>query len=227
VAPAALTATVEALAGAGLTRIAGDRLVAPAIVDTLSRALVDAVAAFHRAQPLSEGIPREEAREKIFAGADAAVFELALASLAETRTVVGRDRLALGTHRVALSDADADSRAAIERAYKDGGLTPPDAAGVAKASGLAPAVVEKLTTLLLRQKALQRIDTLIFHADVLTALKKEIAGLKASSPGGRATVDVATFKERYGMSRKFAIPLLEFLDRERITRRVGDARIVL
>jgi selenocysteine-specific elongation factor len=40
-------------------------------------------------------------------------------------------------------------------------------------------------------------------------------------------VDVGAFKERYGISRKFAIPLLEFLDRERITKRVGDARIVL
>jgi selenocysteine-specific elongation factor len=54
-----------------------------------------------------------------------------------------------------------------------------------------------------------------------------VAGLKASAPGGRATVDVAAFKERYGVSRKFAIPLLEYLDRERVTRRTGDIRLVL
>ena len=42
-----------------------------------------------------------------------------------------------------------------------------------------------------------------------------------------AKVDVAGFKERYGISRKYAIPLLEWLDRERVTRRVGDARVVL
>jgi selenocysteine-specific elongation factor len=41
------------------------------------------------------------------------------------------------------------------------------------------------------------------------------------------TLDVAAFKDRYGMTRKFAIPLLEYLDRERVTRRVGDSRIVL
>jgi selenocysteine-specific elongation factor len=40
-------------------------------------------------------------------------------------------------------------------------------------------------------------------------------------------VDVAGFKTRYGISRKFAIPLLEWLDRERVTRRVGEARIVI
>ena len=42
-----------------------------------------------------------------------------------------------------------------------------------------------------------------------------------------ARIDVATFKERFGVTRKFAIPLLEYLDRERVTRRVGDARVVL
>ena len=47
-------------------------------------------------------------------------------------------------------------------------------------------------------------------------------GLKAN-----ARVDVPAFKERYGITRKYAIPLLEYLDRERITRRVGDARVVL
>ena len=45
--------------------------------------------------------------------------------------------------------------------------------------------------------------------------------------GGSATIDVAAFKDRYGVSRKFAIPLLEHLDRERLTRRVGEKRIVL
>ena len=53
-----------------------------------------------------------------------------------------------------------------------------------------------------------------------------MGGLKA---GGTEMVriDVTMFKERYGVTRKYAIPLLEYLDRERITRRVGNARIVL
>jgi selenocysteine-specific elongation factor len=72
-----------------------------------------------------------------------------------------------------------------------------------------------------------RLDTLVFHADTLARLKGEITGLKAHAPDGRATVDVAAFKDRYGVSRKFAIPLLEYLDRERVTRRTGDVRLVL
>jgi len=54
-----------------------------------------------------------------------------------------------------------------------------------------------------------------------------VRALKASAPDGRATVDVAAFKDRYGVTRKFAIPLLEYLDRERVTKRTGDIRLVL
>lgn len=67
----------------------------------------------------------------------------------------------------------------------------------------------------------------MFHHDALALLKDETRALKAAAANGRATVDVASFKTRYGVSRKFAIPLLEYLDRERVTRRAGDERIVL
>jgi selenocysteine-specific elongation factor len=66
----------------------------------------------------------------------------------------------------------------------------------------------------------------VFHADALQQLKADVANLKAAA-GGQATVDVAAFKDRYGVTRKFAIPLLEYLDRERVTRRTGDVRLVL
>ena len=88
-------------------------------------------------------------------------------------------------------------------------------------------IVEKVTTLLLREKLLVKLDTLVFHVDALQKLKEDVAALKGSAPGGRATVDVAAFKDRFGVSRKFAIPLLEYLDRERVTRRTGDVRLVL
>jgi selenocysteine-specific elongation factor len=80
--------------------------------------------------------------------------------------------------------------------------------------------------LLLRQKVLVRVDVLVFHDEALRRLKDEVAGLK-SSAGGAARIDVATFKERFAVTRKFAIPLLEYLDRERVTRRMGDTRVVL
>ena len=80
--------------------------------------------------------------------------------------------------------------------------------------------------LLQRQKVLVRVDVLLFHEEALKQLKAEVTALRVSAgPGAR--IDVATFKERFGVTRKFAIPLLEYLDRERLTKRVGAARVML
>jgi len=138
-----------------------------------------------------------------------------------------RERVALASHRLELSPEEDRARAAIERAYRDAGLTPSDAAAIAAAAGIAPAVADRVMKLLLRQKVLVRVDVLVFHDEALRRLKDEVVGLKASSAGGAARIDVATFKERFGVTRKFAIPLLEYLDRERVTRRMGDTRVVL
>lgn len=220
-----LAATVDALVADGHSLVAGERLVTPALVARLSSALGDLVEAFHRAQPLADGIPREEARERLFARADLSVFELVLTRLAAEGRMIVRDRLARPGHRLTLSETEQQACDAIDAAYRLGGLKPPDATALSTA-GIEPALVERMTTLLVRQKRLVRLDTLVFHSDALAGLKKDIQALKA--PGQpKATVDVATFKDRYGVTRKFAIPLLEWLDRERVTRRVGAERVLL
>jgi selenocysteine-specific elongation factor len=106
-------------------------------------------------------------------------------------------------------------------------LKPPDAATLETTIKAQKPVIEKVVALLMREKVLVRLDTIVFYAEALQALKAEVSALKGSAPDGRATVDVATFKDRYGISRKYAIPLLEYLDRERVTRRTGDVRLVL
>jgi selenocysteine-specific elongation factor len=73
---------------------------------------------------------------------------------------------------------------------------------------------------------LVKVDTLVFHDETLRRLKQEVGAMKTLA-GANATIDVRTFKERFGVTRKFAIPLLEYLDRERVTRRVGEARLIL
>jgi selenocysteine-specific elongation factor len=225
--PGRLATVVQQLQQTGEVQLATDRLVSSQIVKERSDRLLALVGEFHKAQPLADGLPREEARERLFARAHPRVFELVLDQLAGGKRLVVTDRLALSGHRLELTDEEARARDAIEAAYRAGGLKPPDAATIAAEKRLTPALVEKMTALLLRQKVLMRIDTLIFHVDALQQLKTEIAALKPAAPGGRATVDVAMFKDRYGVTRKFAIPLLEWLDRERVTRRVGDTRVVL
>jgi selenocysteine-specific elongation factor len=225
-APLQIGVLLEALATRGVVA-AGDRLIAAARLVQASSALVALIAAAHKANPMSDGLPREEAREKLFAGVAPAVFERVLDDLKARKAVVGAERLALPTHKAAVAGGDDRIRSAIVEAYRASGLKPPDAAAVQASAGAPSAVVEKLITLLLREKVLVRLDTVIFHSEALQKLKGEVAGLKLAAPDGRATVDVAAFKDRYGISRKFAIPLLEYLDRERVTRRTGDSRLVL
>jgi len=87
-------------------------------------------------------------------------------------------------------------------------------------------VAVSLIKLLQRQKVLVKVDALLFHDEALSRLKADVSALK-SAAGAGAKIDVATFKERFGVTRKFAIPLLEYLDRERVTRRMGETRVVL
>jgi selenocysteine-specific elongation factor len=221
-----LSAAVETLEQTGAVVACGERLVAPPVLESLCARVTALLAEYHRAQPLGDGMPREEVRERVLAGADTAVFEWVLARLVGAGTLVARDRLALTSHRLEFSPEESRTLEAVARAYLEAGLAPPDLPAVSAATGSSPQLVEKMSALLLRRKELVKVDTLIFHQAVLARLKEEMAGLKAAG-GGEATVDVATFKERYGITRKFAIPLLEYLDRERVTRRRGDTRVLL
>ena len=226
IAPSQTAAVIKTLSDRGVV-LANDRLIVKTHLAKAADAVVAQVTAFHKAEPASEGLPREEAREKIFRRVDPAVFTRVLEDLKVRKAIVGSDRLALATHRVTVAGADDRVRQAIINAYRAGGLTPPDAAAIETSAGVAKSVIEKLLIVLLREKVLVKLDTVVFHADALQQLKADVAGLKAAAPGGRATVDVAAFKDRYGVTRKFAIPLLEYLDRERVTRRTGDVRLVL
>jgi selenocysteine-specific elongation factor len=216
---------VERLTRAGGVTLVGDLLVSSAVLADLRERLMAALKSHHAGNPLSNGIPREEARERLFRKAAPAVFDAVVDSLVSAGRLVARDRLALRGHSVSLTPEEAAARDALERVYRDAGLAPPESGSAAAAAGASTAVAERIVALMLRDKTLVKIDTLVFHRTALDDLKADVRALK--NAGGTARVDVASFKERYGVTRKYAIPLLEYLDRERVTRRVGDARIVL
>ena len=78
--------------------------------------------------------------------------------------------------------------------------------------------------MLVTERVLDRVgDGLLVHSEHLEALKQEVR--RRFPPGSK--LDVAAFKELTGLSRKYVIPLLEYLDRERLTRRSGNDRVVL
>jgi selenocysteine-specific elongation factor len=117
---------------------------------------------------------------------------------------------------------DARVMAAVERTLKAAGVQPPDIPTLAADALTTAASVQKALLGLVKAGRVQRLDVLWFHVETLAALKADV---KALGPG--TVIDVASAKARFGVSRKFAIPLLEYLDRERITRRSGDRRVVI
>ncbi len=112
----------------------------------------------------------------------------------------------------------------IENAFAAAGLKVPALAEVIASLKVDKARAHKIVTLLLRDKILIKVsDELVFHRASLDQLRRQIAAYKLKS----AKIDVAKFKELTGVTRKYAIPLLEYLDRERVTKRIGDAREIL
>jgi len=214
----------QTLAAAGKVLVVGAELFDASLVRSLEQRLIDAVTEHHRSNPLADGLPREEARARIFAFSSPALFDRLVQRLIDGGKLAGRDRLALPGRGVSMTPEETRAQDALLRVYRDAGLAPPDLSTAAQGSGVPLAIADRVSKLLVRQKTLVRVDTLLFHSDALDRLKQDVSGLKAQ-PGAR--VDVAGFKERYGISRKYAIPLLEWLDRERVTMRVGDTRVIL
>jgi selenocysteine-specific elongation factor len=203
----------------------GGVLVSASRLAAVEEAMLGAIAQYHADHPLEPGIPREELRERLFGEAPIVVFEEALRVLVDRRRIVARERVALTAHSVELTDEEARARAAIVQILDEAELTPPDIATLAARAGLQAEVVDRIAKLLVREKVLVRAGDLLFHEAAIRRLKTEVRSLKQT--GEAATFDVAAFKDRYHVTRKYAIPLLELLDRERITRRVGETRHIL
>jgi selenocysteine-specific elongation factor len=132
------------------------------------------------------------------------------------------DAVALATHKAQFSSQDTRILARIEASFREAGFQPPSPEAVLAIAATDLKQARALLETLIKSKALVRIsDDLIFHADAIAHIRKSLAGHK-----GRR-FSVPEFKEWTKISRKYAIPLLEYLDRERVTRREGDVRVVL
>jgi selenocysteine-specific elongation factor len=187
--------------------------------------IVECVARFHQEHPLVAGISKQELREQLSLRMPQEIFELALESVAtEKKLEVSGETVRVAGRGIVMKDEEAESKAVIEQAFRTAGLKVPALTEVLAGLKIDRARAQRLVTLLLREKALIKLgDDLVFHREALAGLRNSVQDYKNTSP----KIDVAKFKELTGVSRKYAIPLLEHLDRERVTRRVGDERIIL
>ena len=198
-------------------------LVAPAAYAKAKADVLHALKKFHDANPLVAGMSKEELRDRINLGPE--VFYSVLGNLAEEKKLeVAGELVHLRGRGVVMKDEEAESKKIIEQAFASAGLKVPSLKEVLAGLKVDKIRAQKIVTLLLRDKVLIKIsEELVFHQSALLDLRHKIAALKTTVP----KIDVARFKDMTGVSRKYAIPLLEYLDRERVTRRVGDERLIL
>ena len=210
------------LQGGDIVR-SGDVLLAAEAVNRLKAVAVGTLGNFHDANPLVAGMNQEALREAL--RIEHAVFGLIVDVLVKGKKLSIAGELAhLPGRGVVMKDEEAESKKIIEQAFANAGLKVPALRDVLAGLKIEKARAHKLVTLMLRDKVLIKIsEELVFHKSVLDELRKMLAVEKTKSP----KIDVGRFKDMTGVTRKYAIPLLEYLDRERVTRREGDVRIIL
>ncbi|MBM3787626.1 MAG: hypothetical protein FJW30_24990, partial [Acidobacteria bacterium] len=196
----------------------GGWCVGQAWIDSALARMESTLAAFHKDSPLLPGMPREDLRTR--SKIPAALFEALLQR--NQKLAAQGDTVRLTSHKVQLRQDEQEARQKIESAFQLGGLAVPGQREVLASCGVDGTRASILLNTLLREKRLVRVSAeLVFHSTVIDQLRALLAEKRGQRFG------VGEFKDWTGCSRKYAIPLLEYLDLHRLTRREGEQRLVL
>ena len=222
--PERLRAVLEGLQTAGrVISIDRDWFIHPDSFGRLRGLVVDELTAFHRANPLKPGMSREELRGRA-GGADERVFAFLLSSLgAESVVKTERDKVRLASHEVRLSPAQQRVVDVLEAEFSRAEAAPPSAEEALGRAGVRGDEENELFQVLVQSGKLVRVkESLFFHAQALDSIQTKLVALLRE----RKEIGPGDIKDLLGISRKYAIPLLEFFDQRRVTARVGERRIL-
>jgi selenocysteine-specific elongation factor len=224
-----VTRTWKALDAAGAVKaVGGDRpmlISAPRFAE-IRKQIYENVESFQRANPLVPGVALGDLRAKAGRRVRPEVFRAALEELAAQKKLELQGEIVRRAgSMVVMQPEELAAKEKIEAAFRSAGLAVPSVKEVLAGLAVEAKRAEKILQILLREKTLVRISPeLIFHSAALAHLKEQLSTYKKMK-GER--VSVPGFKDLTGITRKYAIPLLEYLDRERVTRRIGDERVIL
>jgi len=221
--PARVTEVANALQKSGKIILSEGLLITSDRFAALRLQALASVEQFHKQNPLVAGINQEQLREGL--GVPPEVFRSLLEALVRDKKLEATgDQVRAAGRGVVLRDDEAESKQTIEQAFLKAGLQVPALKEVLASLRIDQVRAHKIVTLLLRDRILVKLsDDLVFHRDSLAVLRQLVVAQKNKTP----KLNVASFKDLTGVSRKYAIPLLEYLDRERVTKRVGDERVIL
>jgi selenocysteine-specific elongation factor len=194
--------------------------------DEVREKIAARVERFHKENPLLPGISREDLRSSLGRRVRPETFRAALDQLlAQKNLETQGEIIKRAGATITLDPEEAHAKEQIEKAFSIAGLAVPSVKEVLTKLPVEARRAEKILQILLRDKILVRVTPeLIFHRDALAQLRDRLSIFKKTK-GER--ISVPGFKELAGITRKYAIPLLEYLDRERVTRRAGDERVIL
>jgi selenocysteine-specific elongation factor len=200
--------------------------------DNLKQKILRQTEAHHKKEPLSPGILRETLREKTSAHIPVEVFKTALDYLeAEKKIIATKDIVKAGSHNPELSAEEKSVRENIRRIYREADLQVPviekALSEAVKGTSISTKNARKVFQMLLNKQEIIKVTEDFYFTG--KSIENLIEKLKtyASNEAENRLIGVPEFKTLAGISRKYAIPLLEYLDREHITRRAGDKRLVL
>ena len=192
----------------------------------LKEKIVNYLKSYHQNRPLSFGSSREELKERFLPGGSSPYFQFLLNTWQSDHNSIETrgSSVAIKGSKVSLTPAQEDTKARILDIIERSKLTTPTLDEVVQKIGKADAEVRNLLYYLLETGEILRIsgDMVLLPSQ----LKRLEDRLRRNYPAG-TTFSVSEFKELFSVSRKYAIPLLELLDRRKVTRRTGEARVVI
>lgn len=190
--------------------------------DLLSQGLINHLEEFHKNDPMKQGVSRGEIGSTFGKGLPAKLFhDLVERLLKKNDIVAAQEILHLPGHKVSLASDQQKLRDTLFAIYEKGGLTPPNLKDVLGPLDLTFKEASPVYKLLQDEGSVVRIkEDMYFAKSAVNGLQKILEGYFAENE----ELGPQDFKELVGLSRKFSIPLLEFMDKEKITMRVGDKR---
>ncbi len=193
------------------------------VLDSLSAGLAQHMAAFHKREPLKQGVTRGELASTWGKDLPAKLMHFLVERLLKAgKLAQDQELLKLPAHKVSLGTDQADLRSRILSVYEVGGLAPPNLKDVMDELKLDFKKAQPVYKVLQDENLIERVkEEMYFASSALDALKAKVREYFESN----AEMGPPEFREMTGLPRKFLIPLLEYLDKEKVTIRVGDKRV--
>jgi selenocysteine-specific elongation factor len=200
-------------------------LVLPHVIESLKKETLAQMRDFHKENPLQKGISKEELRKRFYDDLPLEVFRHCMEGLAEQHKIsFQEDAVSVYGREVQLTAEGQQVREMIEAIFQKAGYQPPGISDVQNFVATDPEETRRIFFWMIKERILVKVsEDLVYHRTTLEFIKKQIKS--KFTPGSK--FGVAEFKELFDITRKHAIPLLEYLDRERFTRRMGNDRILL